>query len=243
MKYNWIASLVVFAAVALAYPAAACVSSAECDDLDVCNGIETCQAGVCVPGGPLVCDDANACTTNVCDPIGGCMYTPSVGCMVAGRKIKMGARGDLRLTVQAEPEIAGTAFAANFGPGDPVIHGATLRVFSTAGDTFDAIYSMPHSNWHYVRNPGENAGYSYKDLPNQYGPIKLALIRNGKPSKLKGGGAALGFSLGGDPNPVNVVLQLGTQQYCLSYGGTARFNPGLGFKSKKSAAPTACPFP
>ena len=107
--------------------------------------------------------------------------------------------------------LAGPAFAPNFGPGDPTIHGATLRVFSNNGDTFDATYSMPHSNWQYMRTPGENAGYSYKDLSNTYGPIKFALIRNGRPSKVKGGGPALGFSLGGDPNPVNVVLQLGTQ--------------------------------
>lgn len=237
------AAAALLAVAMLAGPAAACVTNAECDDLDVCNGVETCQAGVCVPGGPLVCDDGNACTTNVCDPLAGCVYPASDGCMIAGRKIKLGARGDLRLTVQAEPEIAGTAFPANFGPGDPTLHGATLRVFSTAGDTFDATYSMPKSNWHYMRNPGDNAGYSYKDLPNLYGPIKIALIRNGKPSKLKGGGSALGFSLGGDPNPVNVVLQVGDQQYCLSYGGNARFNPGAGYKAKKSAAPAACPFP
>lgn len=237
------ALLALFATTLLAGSALACTTNAECDDLDVCNGVETCQAGACVPGGPLVCDDGNACTTNGCDPIAGCIYPASEGCMVAGRKIKMGSRGDLRLTVQAEPEIAGAAFPANAGPGDPVLNGATLRVFSEVGDTFDATYSMPHSNWHYIRSAGENAGYKYQDLANQYGPIKFALIRNGKPSKLKGGGSALGFSLGGDPNPVNVVLQLGSQQYCLSFGGIARFNPSAGFKSKKSSAPPACPLP
>ena len=138
------AALAVFAVAALVQSAAACGSDAECDDLDVCNGVETCQAGVCVPGGNLVCDDMNPCTSNVCDALLGCTFPPSAGCMVAGRKIKMGSRGELRLTVQAEPEIAGVAFPANFGPGDPVLNGATIRLFSDAGDTFDSTASMPH---------------------------------------------------------------------------------------------------
>ena len=29
----------------------ACVSDAECDDLDACSEIDTCEAGVCVSGG------------------------------------------------------------------------------------------------------------------------------------------------------------------------------------------------
>lgn len=243
MKSVRSAALALLAAGALAQSAAACVTSADCDDLDVCNGVETCQAGVCVPGGSLTCDDGNPCTTNACDSASGCFFPPSEGCMVAGRKIKLGTRGEPRITVQAEPEIGGAAFPANFGSGDPVVHGATLRVFSNNGDTFDSIVSMPHSNWHYIRTAGDNFGYKYKDLGHMYGPIKLALIRNGKPSKVKGSGAELGFSLNNDPNPVNVVLQLGDQQYCLSFGGIARFNPGNGFKSKRSDAPPACPFP
>lgn len=242
----WIqrAGLALVCVAALATGAAACVSNAECDDLDVCNGVETCQAGVCVPGGALTCDDENPCTSNVCDPLSGCTFPASVGCMVAGRKIKMGSRGDsLRLTIQAEPEIAGAAFPANFGPNDPVLNGATLRIFSEVGDTFDTTVSMPHSNWHYIRTAGENAGYKYQDLANQWGPIKFALFRNGKPSKIKGGGNELGFSLNGDPNPVKVVLQMGSQQYCLQYGGIAKWNPGSSYKSKKSTAPAACPFP
>jgi hypothetical protein len=243
MKSVRSAALALLAAGALAQSAAACVTNADCDDLNVCTGVETCQAGVCVPGNNLVCDDANPCTTNTCNSSTGCAFLPSEGCMVAGRKIKLGSRGDLRLTVLAQPEIGGTSFPANFGPGDPVLHGATIRIFSNAGDTFDTILSMPHSNWHYMRTPGDNRGYKYKDLGHEYGPIKIALVRNGRPSKVKGGGAELGFSLNNDPNPVNVVLQLGDQQYCLSFGGIARFNPGRGFKSKRSDAPAACPFP
>jgi hypothetical protein len=46
-----------------------------CDDDDVCNGHEICQAGVCTAGVPLNCDDYNFCTNDSCDPLAGCVYT------------------------------------------------------------------------------------------------------------------------------------------------------------------------
>src|SRR5262245_29718095 len=52
-----------------------CTSNADCDDRNVCDGIETCQAGVCVPGTALACDDGNSCTRD-CDPLQGCVNTP-----------------------------------------------------------------------------------------------------------------------------------------------------------------------
>jgi hypothetical protein len=38
----------------------------------VCNGGETCQAGLCTSGTPLNCNDSNVCTTDSCDPVAGC---------------------------------------------------------------------------------------------------------------------------------------------------------------------------
>ncbi len=46
-----------------------------CDDEDLCNGGEVCQAGQCVSSEPLDCDDANACTEDTCDPSAGCVHT------------------------------------------------------------------------------------------------------------------------------------------------------------------------
>jgi hypothetical protein len=43
------------------------------DDDDVCNGAETCQAGLCALGTPLVCDDGDSCTTDVCSRFEGCL--------------------------------------------------------------------------------------------------------------------------------------------------------------------------
>src|SRR5262249_42846852 len=47
-----------------------------CSDGNVCDGAETCKAGVCVGGPALDCDDHNACTADSCDPVAGCKHTP-----------------------------------------------------------------------------------------------------------------------------------------------------------------------
>jgi hypothetical protein len=50
---------------------------AFCNDLDACNGVETCDAAAgCVPGAALLCDDSSACTAESCDPVLGCAHTP-----------------------------------------------------------------------------------------------------------------------------------------------------------------------
>ncbi|MBI2394219.1 MAG: putative metal-binding motif-containing protein [Deltaproteobacteria bacterium] len=51
-----------------------CTVHADCDDKNVCNGLEACDSSShrCVPGTPLVCDDGNACTTDTCSPTTGC---------------------------------------------------------------------------------------------------------------------------------------------------------------------------
>ncbi|MDQ3036985.1 MAG: putative metal-binding motif-containing protein, partial [Myxococcota bacterium] len=48
-------------------PPRACSDDGECGDRRVCNGAETCVDMSCVPGMPVDCDDADACTVDVCD--------------------------------------------------------------------------------------------------------------------------------------------------------------------------------
>ena len=54
-----------------------CVVDGDCDDNDVCTGIETCKAGTCMNGTPLDCDDTVACTVDTCDAVTGCANVPS----------------------------------------------------------------------------------------------------------------------------------------------------------------------
>jgi hypothetical protein len=48
-----------------------------CDDADLCNGAETCDAVLdCQAGTPPVVDDADACTVDSCDPASGVSHVP-----------------------------------------------------------------------------------------------------------------------------------------------------------------------
>ena len=49
-----------------------CETAADCDDGDVCNGLEDCVDDACVSGTQLDCDDTNPCTDDSCDPVSGC---------------------------------------------------------------------------------------------------------------------------------------------------------------------------
>jgi hypothetical protein len=51
-----------------------------CDDNDFCNGVETCDPLLgCQAGVVPTCDDTNVCTTDSCDPLAGCVFTPVAG--------------------------------------------------------------------------------------------------------------------------------------------------------------------
>jgi hypothetical protein len=58
----------------------AAAATCNAGDGDLCTGIEQCNTttGAC-DFTPLVCDDANPCTSEVCDPLNGCQYTMLTG--------------------------------------------------------------------------------------------------------------------------------------------------------------------
>ncbi len=51
-----------------------CTSDANCNDNNVCNGVETCNlsTGQCAAGTALTCNDGDACTADACNPTTGC---------------------------------------------------------------------------------------------------------------------------------------------------------------------------
>ena len=52
--------------------------NSDCDDHNVCNGIETCDPShqFCHPGTPLVCQTSNPCAIPGCNATSGCFTTP-----------------------------------------------------------------------------------------------------------------------------------------------------------------------
>ncbi len=52
-----------------------CTHDGQCDDGDICTGLETCNlSNTCEPGTLLDCNDSNLCTEQSCNPTGGCEY-------------------------------------------------------------------------------------------------------------------------------------------------------------------------
>jgi len=52
---------------------------ASCGDDDPCNGTHRCEDRACIPdAAPLVCDDGNVCTADLCEPGVGCDHPPVV---------------------------------------------------------------------------------------------------------------------------------------------------------------------
>lgn len=59
----------------------------SCADTNICNGVETCQAGACAPGTPPTCSDA-CHQAGTCDPVSGCTLGPpkdGIGCNISLR--------------------------------------------------------------------------------------------------------------------------------------------------------------
>src|SRR5207244_11155093 len=58
-----------------------CAVDADCRDTNACNGLETCVAGDCIGGTPLVCNDNNVCNgVETCNPSFGCVAGTPLAC-------------------------------------------------------------------------------------------------------------------------------------------------------------------
>ena len=160
-------------------------------------------------------------------------------CPVGG-KIKFHVHRNPHLTIETDKSAA-AALPPSGSADDPVLNGATLRVFTQVGDQFDVTYQLPHDNWHYVRDVNANEGYRYMDLGQTHGPISLVLLRPLLGTKIKGGGEPLGLTLHTDPNPVHVVLTFGGGTVvCGSWGGLANFHADIAYHATRAPAPATC---
>jgi hypothetical protein len=129
-----------------------------------------------------------------------------------------------------------TLGAGNGTEDDPVLHGGTLRVVSTAGDAFDDTYELPADRWSYKKEEGQNLGYKFRPTA----PIKSVTVQPGKRLKIVANGTGLGHTLATNPDPVDIVVTLGAHCYCLRFGGDVAFKADKKLLAKDAQAPTVC---
>ena len=92
-----------------------------------------------------------------------------------------------------------------------------------------------------IGKPGESRGYRYKDRLLAAGPVKVGQVRAAKFSAT-GKGAGLLHELAANPDPVDVVLTLGSSTYCMTFGGTTQsFEGGRRFRASNALVPGICP--
>ncbi|HEV7734785.1 MAG TPA: hypothetical protein VGR62_21625 [Candidatus Binatia bacterium] len=163
---------------------------------------------------------------------------PFVGQPVAGKKLvlKDSTKPAKRTLIMLGKDTTIDLGGGNGGSDDPSLAGGSVRVASTVAG-FDSVYALPASGWKRV---GNGKGYNYKDKTLAAGPVKVAVVRNGKLVKLVAKGSALGHTLATNPNPVSVVLSIGGKGYCLTFGGTAKFTAAKRYSATRAPAGT-CP--
>ncbi|MEE9293297.1 MAG: hypothetical protein V3U83_10245, partial [Acidobacteriota bacterium] len=88
----------------------------SCEDGLFCNGMETCQAGLCTSGAPVTCDDVNPCTMDSCDEgTNMCVNTPGT------------TPGPLEETVRVSRDPAIGVTAVNWDAIPGAVHFNTYR--------------------------------------------------------------------------------------------------------------------
>lgn len=119
---------------------------------------------------------------------------------------------------------------------DPTQYGGALRVRGAAG-TFDANYVLEPIGWRLLkrRNPGKGWKYTHGNA------VKLAIVQTGRQVRIVGRGPSLSQTLATSPDPVDVVLSLGSTRYCFQFGGAVKFAAGKSYLATNAPAPAACP--
>ena len=114
----WTRSILRFAILALlaagsfgAALAQECTTDPECDDSQVCNGVETCDLieGMCLSGSPVVCNDGNPCTADYCvEPGGTCNFDPTPDLEAAESTDDLCNTGDDNIALFGADGVCGT---------------------------------------------------------------------------------------------------------------------------------------
>ena len=166
-------------------------NSTPCSDGQFCNGAETCQTGICTPGGdpcPEFCDEgSDMCLAS------SCASSPLAGCRPAGKSLlliknKVGDDAKDRLVwkwikgqATSQIEFADPTTTASYG----------LCIYDGGSSLIGTMDVPPSPNW----TPISDKGYKYLDLTSsQDGAFKIKLKGSTQPKSkalVKGRGVQL----------------------------------------------------
>jgi hypothetical protein len=159
---------------------------------------------------------------------------PAAPVLLSGSKLVLKTRAARQVIkiVSLDPVI--TLGGGDGSTDDPVLHGGTLRIASTAGDAFDFTYPLPAARWRYLGTTGDGRGYRLRGGA----PVVRVLVKPGRLMVVAKG--ALPFTLAANPAPVAVVLTLGGQASCLSFRGDVAFRANRHFRAVGATAAPQC---
>jgi hypothetical protein len=161
---------------------------------------------------------------------------PLAGQPLAGTRLVLQSAPRRRMSVLSKEGTLG------LGTGiDPTASGGQLRIATAAGDGFDVVHALPAGGWRAIARSGETIGYEYTDASLAAGPVRRLVLKAGGALKAVGVGEGLGYSLGQDPDPVTLTVEVGGSRYCMRFGGERRFIPGRRFVAHAAPPPTSCP--
>jgi hypothetical protein len=222
-----------------------------CDDSDPCT-VDACAVGgtclhlgACPPPtststtSTTTAASTSTSTSSTTTAASTSTATSSLPQLLTGRSIRLVVKpGDdtKKKVMVTSKDVTISVGTGDGGPNDPVLLGASVRIASTAGG-FDDTYVLAGS-WQYIGRPGQNRGYRWR---SRTAPITAVVVKPGRSIRVVGKGSALGHDLNDDPNPVAVVLMLGSRKLCLTFGGTTEFLAHRRYVAMRAPAPAACP--
>jgi hypothetical protein len=189
--------------------------------------------GPCTPPATTTTTVSVTITTTSTFRVTTTTFRPGTGQTIAGTRLLLFARPGK----PAKNLLALVAKDASIRLGDPRAAGGSLRLFTAAGDHFDATYVLPPARWKPIGRASAPKGYRFRDAA---GPIRTVMVKGGKLLKATGRGAQLGEPLGANPDPVTVILSTGTERYCMTFGG-GQFVTNRRYLARGDPAPAACP--
>jgi len=149
---------------------------------------------------------------------------------LAGKRLKLrpsslAARSTDR-TLRLDPNVA------------PETSGGTLRIVGSGDTPFDVAHPLPSGGWRALG--GAAPGWRYRDRAGAAGPVRALVVRQGRGLRLAAKGTRIGHTLDAEATAVTVVVELGGERFCMTFGGAGKWKPGK-LLTRTNAPAGSCP--